>query len=69
MKRNVGGPKVQGRRAVTLSQDLETVESGQPDAADLPSAPGPGATPEEWRAWGEAMYKAGKLGAHTSRDG
>lgn len=29
---------------------------------DLPPAPGPNATHEEWRAWAEAMNKAGKLG-------
>jgi hypothetical protein len=48
---------------------LNSGERLQPRAAGLPSAPGPGATAEEWRAWGEAMYKAGKLGFHTSRDG
>ena len=46
---------------------------GEPGGeADLPLAPGPDGTHEEWRAWGEAMTRAGKLAkpvASSSPDG
>lgn len=36
--------------------------------SDLPPMPGPGAGPDEWRLYHEALFKAGKLTSPQGND-
>jgi hypothetical protein len=53
-------PKVKRQGQDTPAHALDSGESGKSGADDLPLAPGHSATPEEWRAWAEAITKAAK---------
>lgn len=42
-----------------------TGTSGQPVASDLPPVPGPNATHEDWRVWGERITKAAEAAGYN----
>ena len=62
-------PKVKRQGKDTPAPALDSGESGKPGADHLPSAPGHNATPEEWRAWAEAITKAAKSAGYNLDDG